>query len=62
MLATMGVRHCLPGSVNSTIKKFHEVRKYLNINTIVEIGGEDRNVDVKNVYCYEKKQAITYSN
>jgi len=51
-------RHCRPTSHVSTLKKFHRIRSYLNINTTVEIGGEDVDVDIENVYCDRKLQKI----
>ena len=48
-------RNCRSTCHNSTIRKFNRIRKYWNIDTTVEIGGERINVEVQNIYCYSKK-------
>ena len=47
---------------NATVCKFIRIRKYLNIDTEVEIGGEDSNVELHNSYCYTKKVKNTRSS
>ena len=53
--------NCQSTCHNATVCKFIRVRKYLNINTEVEIGGKDSNVELHDSYCYTKKVKNTPS-
>ena len=46
---------------NASVRKFMRVRNYLNIDTEVEIGDKDSNVELHNSYCYTRKIKNTTS-
>jgi len=46
---------------NATIRKFITIRKYLNIDTKVDIGGNDIDVELNDCYCYNKRVKTTTS-
>ena len=52
--------NCRSACHNATIRKFIRVRKYLNIDTKVDIGGNDINVELHDCYCYKKKLRVQH--
>ena len=53
--------NCRSTCHNATVRKFIRVRKYLNIDTEVEICGKDIIVELHDSYCHTKKVKNTTS-